>query len=297
MDFNINENLGEFFYDEPMRNHTSFCLGGPAKLLIKPKDEETLIEILREIKKNNYNFYILGNCTNIIVKDKGFDGIIIKLKNKLKDLKKVSDTEIYAGAGVSLKKVSEFAMENSLTGLEFAHGIPGSLGGGVVMNAGAYDGEMKNVIKSVRLLDENFKVIEVSCQDMNFSYRHSLVQERDLIVLGATFSLSPGNKDDIREKYEEFDKRRAEKQPLDLPSAGSTFKRPSGYFAGKLIDDSGLRGFTHNGAGISEKHCGFVVNKNNATAKDVFETIEIVQKVVHDKFGVNLEREVKIIGD
>lgn len=297
MDFNINENLGEFFYDEPMRNHTSFCLGGPAKLLIKPKDEETLIEILREIKKNNYNFYILGNCTNIIVKDKGFDGIIIKLKNKLKDLKKVSDTEIYAGAGVSLKKVSEFAMENSLTGLEFAHGIPGSLGGGVVMNAGAYDGEMKNVIKSVRLLDENFKVIEVSCQDMNFSYRHSLVQERDLIVLGATFSLSPGNKDDIREKYEEFDKRRADKQPLDLPSAGSTFKRPSGYFAGKLIDDSGLRGFTHNGAGISEKHCGFVVNKNNATAKDVLETIEIVQKVVHDKFGVNLEREVKIIGD
>ncbi|MBS5945954.1 MAG: UDP-N-acetylmuramate dehydrogenase [Peptoniphilus harei] len=297
MDFNINENLGEFFYDEPMRNHTSFCLGGPAKLLIKPKDEETLIEILREIKKNNYNFYILGNCTNIIVKDKGFDGIIIKLKNKLKDLKKVSDTEIYAGAGVSLKKVSEFAMENSLTGLEFAHGIPGSLGGGVVMNAGAYDGEMKNVIKSVRLLDENFKVIEVSCQDMNFSYRHSLVQERDLIVLGATFSLSPGNKDDIREKYEEFDKRRAEKQPLDLPSAGSTFKRPTGYFAGKLIDDSGLRGFTHNGAGISEKHCGFVVNKNNATAKDVLETIEIVQKVVHDKFGVNLEREVKIIGD
>lgn len=297
MDFNINENLGEFFYDEPMRNHTSFCLGGPAKLLIKPKDEETLIEILREIKKNNYNFYILGNCTNIIVKDKGFDGIIIKLKNKLKDLKKVSDTEIYAGAGVSLKKVSEFAMENSLTGLEFAHGIPGSLGGGVVMNAGAYDGEMKNVIKSVRLLDENFKVIEVSCQDMNFSYRHSLVQERDLIVLGATFSLSPGNKDDIREKYEEFDKRRADKQPLDLPSAGSTFKRPTGYFAGKLIDDSGLRGFTHNGAGISEKHCGFVVNKNNATAKDVLETIEIVQKVVHDKFGVNLEREVKIIGD
>ncbi|MBS4882025.1 MAG: UDP-N-acetylmuramate dehydrogenase [Peptoniphilus harei] len=297
MNFNINENLGEFFYDEPMRNHTSFCLGGPAKLLIKPKDEETLIEILREIKKNNYNFYILGNCTNIIVKDKGFDGIIIKLKNKLKDFKKVSDTEIYAGAGVSLKKVSEFAMENSLTGLEFAHGIPGSLGGGVVMNAGAYDGEMKNVIKSVRLLDENFKVIEVSCQDMNFSYRHSLVQERDLIVLGATFSLSHGNKDDIREKYEEFDKRRAEKQPLDLPSAGSTFKRPSGYFAGKLIDDSGLRGFTHNGAGISEKHCGFVVNKNNATAKDVLETIEIVQKVVHDKFGVNLEREVKIIGD
>ena len=297
MNFNINENLGDFFYAEPMTNHTSFCVGGPAKLLIKPKDEESLIEILKEIKKNNYNFYILGNCTNIIVRDKGFDGIIIKLKNKLNEVKKVSDTEIYAGAGASLKKVSEFAMENSLTGLEFAHGIPGSLGGGVVMNAGAYDGEMKNVIKSVRLLDENYEVIEVPCQDMNFSYRHSLVQERDLIVLGATFSLSPGNKDEIREKYEEFDRRRAEKQPLDMPSAGSTFKRPTGYFAGKLIDDSGLRGFTHKGAGISEKHCGFVVNKNKATASDVLETIEIVQKVVHDKFGVNLEREVKIIGD
>lgn len=297
MKFNINENLGDFFYDEPMKNHTSFCVGGPAKLLIKPKDEESLIEILKEIKENNYNFYILGNCTNIIVRDRGFDGIIIKLKNKLNEVKNVSDTEIYAGAGASLKKVSEFAMENSLTGLEFAHGIPGSLGGGVVMNAGAYDGEMKNVIKSVRLLDENYEVIEVPCQDMNFSYRHSLVQERDLIVLGATFSLSPGNKDEIREKYEEFDRRRAEKQPLDMPSAGSTFKRPTGYFAGKLIDDSGLRGFTHKGAGISEKHCGFVVNKNKATASDVLETIEIVQKVVHDKFGVNLDREVKIIGD
>ena len=297
MNFDINENLGEFFYDEAMKNHTSFCVGGPAKLLIKPRDEEALVEILREIRKNNYNYYILGNCTNIIVKDKGFDGIIIKLKNKLNDVKKISDREIYAGTGASMKEVSEFAMENSLTGLEFAHGIPGSLGGAIVMNAGAYDGEIKNVVKSVRLLDENLNVIEVPCDEMNFSYRHSLVQERNLVVLGASFALSYGNKDEIREKYEEFDRRRADKQPLDMPSAGSTFKRPTGYFAGKLIDDSGLRGFTHKGAGISQKHCGFVVNKNNATAEDILETIEIVQKVVHDKFGVNMEREVKIIGD
>lgn len=295
--FDINENLGDFFYDEPMKNHTSFCVGGPAKLLIKPNDEVALVEILKAIKKNNYKYYILGNCTNIIVRDKGFDGIIIKLKNKLNDVKKVSDKEIYAGTGASMKKISEFAMENSLTGLEFAHGIPGSLGGAIVMNAGAYDGEIKNVVKSVRLLDEDLKVIEVPGDEMNFSYRHSLVQERDLIVLGATFSLEDGNKNVIREKYEEFDQRRADKQPLDMPSAGSTFKRPTGYFAGKLIDDSGLRGFTHKGAGISEKHCGFVVNKNKATAQDVLETIEIVQKVVHDKFGVTLEREVKIIGD
>ncbi|MFR4814954.1 UDP-N-acetylmuramate dehydrogenase [Peptoniphilus sp.] len=295
--FDINENLGDFFYDEPMKNHTSFCVGGPAKLLIKPRDEEALVEILKSIRKNNYKYYILGNCTNIIVRDKGFDGIIIKLKNKLDDVKKVSDKEIYAGTGASMKKISEFAMENSLTGLEFAHGIPGSLGGAIVMNAGAYDGEIKNVVKSVRLLDENLNVIEVPGDEMNFSYRHSLVQERDLIVLGATFSLEDGDKNKIREKYEDFDQRRADKQPLDMPSAGSTFKRPTGYFAGKLIDDSGLRGFTHKGAGISEKHCGFVVNKNKATAQDVLETIEIVQKVVHDKFDVTLEREVKIIGD
>jgi len=295
--FDINENLGDFFYDEPMKNHTSFCVGGPAKLLIKPRDEEALVEILKSIRKNNYKYYILGNCTNIIVRDKGFDGIIIKLKNKLNDVKKVSDKEIYAGTGASMKKISEFAMENSLTGLEFAHGIPGSLGGAIVMNAGAYDGEIKNVVKSVRLLDENLDVIEVPGEEMNFSYRHSLVQERDLIVLGATFSLEDGDKNEIREKYEDFDQRRADKQPLDMPSAGSTFKRPTGYFAGKLIDDSGLRGFTHKGAGISEKHCGFVVNKNKASAQDVLETIEIVQKVVRDKFDVTLEREVKIIGD
>ena len=295
--FDINENLGDFFYDEPMKNHTSFCVGGPAKLLIKPRDEEALVEILKSIRKNNYKYYILGNCTNIIVRDKGFDGIIIKLKNKLNDVKKVSDKEIYAGTGASMKKISEFAMENSLTGLEFAHGIPGSLGGAIVMNAGAYDGEIKNVVKSVKLLDEDLNVIEVPGEEMNFSYRHSLVQERDLIVLGATFSLEDGDKNEIREKYEDFDQRRADKQPLDMPSDGSTFKRPTGYFAGKLIDDSGLRGFTHKGAGISEKHCGFVVNKNKATAQDVLETIEIVQKVVHDKFDVTLEREVKIIGD
>lgn len=295
--FDIYENLGDFFYDEPMKNHTSFCVGGPAKLLIKPRDEEALVEILKSIRKNNYKYYILGNCTNIIVRDKGFDGIIIKLKNKLNDVKKVSDKEIYAGTGASMKKISEFAMENSLTGLEFAHGIPGSLGGAIVMNAGAYDGEIKNVVKSVKLLDEDLNVIEVPGEEMNFSYRHSLVQERDLIVLGATFSLEDGDKNEIREKYEDFDQRRADKQPLDMPSAGSTFKRPTGYFAGKLIDDSGLRGFTHKGAGISEKHCGFVVNKNKATAQDVLETIEIVQKVVHDKFDVTLEREVKIIGD
>lgn len=296
MDFKIDKRLGEVYYDEPMKNHTSFKVGGNAKILVRPNDEAALIEILKLVKENNINYYILGNLTNVIVKDDGFNGVIIKLKDRLNEVSRDGDV-IYAGAGASMKEVSEFAWGNSLEGLEFAHGIPGSVGGAIVMNAGAYDGETKFVVDRVRLLNSDFEVIEKSVDEMNFGYRHSIVQEEELIVLGAYYKLKPGDKDKIREKFEEFDRRRAEKQPLELPSAGSTFKRPTGYFAGKLIDDSGLRGFTHRGAGISEKHCGFVVNKNNATASDILETIAIVQKVVKDNFGVDLQREVKIIGE
>ena len=278
-----------------MKKYTSFRVGGPAELLIRPKDEESLIKILKTIKENNYKFYILGNGTNIIVKDRGFDGIIILLKDRLKDIC-VDGLRISAGAGASLKSLSNRAMENSLTGLEFAHGIPGSVGGAMVMNAGAYDGEMKNIVESVRVLDADGNIREYSNRQMNFSYRNSIVLEENLIVLSATFILEKGDKKAIKDKYEEFDRRRTEKQPLNLPSAGSTFKRPQGYFAGKLIDDSGLRGFRHKGAGISDKHCGFVVNYDNASAKDILETIEIVQKIVYDNFSVHLEREVKIIG-
>lgn len=296
MDFKIDERLGEVYYDEPMKNHTSFKVGGNAKILVRPNDEEALIEILKLVKENNINYYILGNLTNVIVKDNGFNGVLIKLKDRLNEITRDGNI-VYAGAGASMKELSEFAWENSLEGLEFAHGIPGSVGGAIVMNAGAYDGETKFVVDRVRLLNSDFEIIEKSVEEMNFGYRHSIVQEEELIVLGAYYKLKPGNKDAIREKFEEFDRRREEKQPLELPSAGSTFKRPTGYFAGKLIDDSGLRGFTHRGAGISEKHCGFVVNKNNATASDVLETIAIVQKVVKDNFGVDLQREVKIIGE
>lgn len=295
MEYKIDRNLGDFFKNEPMKKYTSFRVGGPAELLIRPKDEESLIKILKTIKENNYNFYILGNGTNIIVKDGGFDGIIILLKDRLKDIC-VDGLRISAGAGASLKSLSNRAMENSLTGLEFAHGIPGSVGGAMVMNAGAYDGEMKNIVESVRVLDADGNIREYSNRQMNFSYRNSIVLEENLIVLSATFILEKGDKKAIKDKYEEFDRRRTEKQPLNLPSAGSTFKRPQGYFAGKLIDDSGLRGFRHKGAGISDKHCGFVVNYDNASAKDILETIEIVQKIVYDNFSVHLEREVKIIG-
>lgn len=295
MEYKIDRNLGDFFKNEPMKKYTSFRVGGPAELLIRPKDEESLIKILKTIKENNYKFYILGNGTNIIVKDRGFDGIIILLKDRLKDIC-VNGLRISAGAGASLKSLSNRAMENSLTGLEFAHGIPGSVGGAMVMNAGAYDGEMKNIVESVRVLDADGNIREYSNRQMNFSYRNSIVLEENLIVLSATFILEKGDKKAIKDKYEEFDRRRTEKQPLNLPSAGSTFKRPQGYFAGKLIDDSGLRGFRHKGAGISDKHCGFVVNYDNASAKDILETIEIVQKIVYDNFSVHLEREVKIIG-
>lgn len=295
MEYKIDRNLGDFFKNEPMKKYTSFRVGGPAELLIRPKDEESLIKILKTIKENNYKFYILGNGTNIIVKDGGFDGIIILLKDRLKDIC-VDGLRIRAGAGASLKSLSNRAMENSLTGLEFAHGIPGSVGGAMVMNAGAYDGEMKNIVESVRVLDADGNIREYSNRQMNFSYRNSIVLEENLIVLSATFILEKGDKKAIKDKYEEFDRRRTEKQPLNLPSAGSTFKRPKGYFAGKLIDDSGLRGFRHKGAGISDKHCGFVVNYDNASAKDILETIEIVQKIVYDNFSVHLEREVKIIG-
>lgn len=295
MEYKIDRNLGDFFKNEPMKKYTSFRVGGPAELLIRPKDEESLIKILKTIKENNYKFYILGNGTNIIVKDRGFDGIIILLKDRLKDIC-VNGLRIRAGAGASLKSLSNRAMENSLTGLEFAHGIPGSVGGAMVMNAGAYDGEMKNIVESVRVLDADGNIREYSNRQMNFSYRNSIVLEENLIVLSATFILEKGDKKAIKDKYEEFDRRRTEKQPLNLPSAGSTFKRPKGYFAGKLIDDSGLRGFRHKGAGISDKHCGFVVNYDNASAKDILETIEIVQKIVYDNFSVHLEREVKIIG-
>lgn len=295
MKYNFDKNLGEFLENEPMKNHTSFKVGGPCELFVRPKDEKSLIEILKIIRKNNYNFYILGNATNVIVKDQGYKGIIISIKNRLKDVK-VDGLKITAGAGLSLKELSQTAYENSLSGLEFANGIPGTVGGAMTMNAGAYDGEMKNVVESVRFIDNLGNIREYSNEEMDFSYRHSKVCDENLIVLSATFVLEKGDKEKIREKFQEFDRRRSEKQPLDLPSAGSTFKRPEGYFAGKLIDDSGLRGFRHNGAGVSQKHCGFVVNYDNASASDVLETIEIVQKVVYDKFSVKLEREVKIIG-
>ena len=281
---------------ENLNKYTSFHIGGPAKALVFPRDEKSLIEIIKICKSENLKYIVLGNCTNVLVSDKGYDGVVIMLKNVLDNIDINEDT-IEAGAGATLRSVANTALSYSLTGFEFAHGIPGSVGGGVIMNAGAYDGELKDIVESVRVLDDNLNIIELSNEDMNFSYRTSVAQENNYIVLSAKFKLAKGDSIKIKEKMDDLWNRRVTKQPLEWPSAGSTFRRPKGYFAGKLIDDSGLRGFTHGNASISDKHCGFVINKGGATAREVRETIETVQKIVKDNYGVELKREVKYIGD
>lgn len=281
---------------ENLSKYTSFHIGGPAKTLVFPKDEESLIKIIEICKLENLKYIVLGNCTNILVSDKGYDGIVIMLKNTFNNIS-VKENLIEAEAGATLRSVANVALSHELGGFEFAHGIPGSVGGGVIMNAGAYDGELKDIVESVKVLDNNLEIKELSNKEMNFSYRTSLAQENNYVVLSAKFRLEKKNPLEIKEKMDDLWNRRVTKQPLEFPSAGSTFRRPEGYFAGKLIDDSGLRGFTHGDAGISEKHCGFVINKGRATAKEVRETIETVQKIVKDNYGVELKREVKYIGD
>lgn len=282
--------------NENLDKYTSFKIGGPAEFVLFPKDEGGLIECLKILKHDNIPYIILGNGTNVLVSDEGFKGAVIILRNTLNSIS-VDGNIVTAGAGATLRDVANFILENSLTGFEFAHGIPGTVGGGVIMNAGAYDGELKNVVRSVRLLDNDLNIRTFSNEEMLFGYRKSIAQDKNYIILSAEFELQDGDKALIKEKMDDFWNRRVTKQPLDMPSAGSTFRRPEGYFAGKLIDDSGLRGFRHGNCGISEKHCGFVVNYGGATAKEVKETIEIVQKVVFDNFGVLLKREVKFIGD
>lgn len=290
------EEYAEVKEKEILAKYTSFKIGGPAKFALFPKDEESFINILKICKEEQLNYMIIGNGTNILINDEGYDGVAIILKNRLNSIE-INGNTIVAGAGAGMREVANSAYNAGLSGMEFAHGIPGSIGGGAIMNAGAYGGELKDIVQSVRLLDENFNIIEYTNEEMKFCYRNSIAQEKKYIVLSVKFKLQKGEKSEIKEKMEDFMQRRMSKQPLDMPSAGSTFRRPEGYYAGKLIEDSGLRGFTHGGASVSEKHCGFVVNKNSATAKDVKELIETVRKIVKDKYGVTLEREVRYVGD
>ena len=282
--------------DEPMNRHTTFRIGGNADYFVKPGNADEVAAVIAVCREYSIPYFILGNGSNLLVSDDGYRGMIINIMDNM-DSVTVDGRIITAQAGAMLVRVSVMARDNALTGLEFASGIPGTIGGAVYMNAGAYGGEMKNVVKTVRAIDGYGRIYELDSEKMDFSYRHSIVEERKLIVLEVTLELEHGSREAIDDRMKELAEARRSKQPLEYPSAGSTFKRPEGYFAGKLIMDAGLRGYSVGGAQVAEKHCGFVINKGGATASDVVELIRDVQHDVDDKFGVTLEPEVKMLGE
>lgn len=287
------------FFNEPLKKHTTFRIGGAADLLVTPQSEEQLIKLFKYIKENCIRYVIIGNGSNLLFSDEGYRGIVVKIGSELSSIEAIpceNGMIINAGAGTLLSKLALFACENSLTGLEFASGIPGNVGGAVLMNAGAYDGEISQVLVRSTYLDcENLSVCTKNFDEHDFSYRHSSYENDGYLILSASFLLKKGNKEDILSKMKDLNNRRITKQPLEFPSAGSTFKRPAGLFAGKLIEDANLKGYTVGGAKVSEKHCGFVINTGNATCEDVLGVIKYVQNTVFAKFGVELETEVKII--
>lgn len=280
---------------EPMSRHTTFRTGGPAELLVTP-DAAELPEIITYCRNDQIPYLVIGNGSNLLVGDKGIKGVVVEVGRRMSAVS-VEGTTVTAGAGALLSSIASKAASEGLTGFEFASGIPGSLGGAVVMNAGAYGGEMKDVLQEAAILTADGEVRHLSLQELELSYRHSIIPEMGFLVLGAKISLKAGEKEDIYAYMHELKEKRVSKQPLEYPSAGSTFKRPEGYFAGKLIEDAGLRGFQVGGAQVSEKHCGFVVNKNNASSADIRSLMEQVQQIVFEKFGVKLEPEVKFTGD
>lgn len=282
--------------NEPMSKHTTFRVGGEAACFIRISSTEQLQKLIPYFKEIEIPYFILGNGSNLLVGDHGYDGVILQLKEKFSRIE-TEENLLRAQAGALLSQVAQCALEHSLAGFAFASGIPGTVGGGVMMNAGAYGGEMKQVVEEVTVLDENGEILVLDNATMEFGYRTSIIKNRHFTVLEVTFRLSEGIREEIHRKMEELAAKRREKQPLNFPSAGSTFKRPEGYFAGKLIMDAGLRGYSIGGAGVSDKHCGFVINKGNATAADVSEVIEEVKERVKDKFGVTLECEVIRLGN
>lgn len=282
--------------EEAMSRHTSFKVGGNAQIFVKPKGEEALKRLLELINTEKINYYVIGNGSNILVSDKGYKGIIISML-KFTSPSLIENESITISAGKTLKELTELACENSLSGLEFAYGIPGSVGGAVFMNAGAYDGEIKEVLDKVKVMDKEGKVLSLNASELDLSYRHSNIEEKGYIVLEAKFNLKKADKAAIWEKMQELMARRIDKQPLNFPSAGSTFKRPEGYFAGKLIDDAGLRGYSIGGAKVSDKHCGFIVNAGKASADEVYSLIAYVRLKVKEKFDVQLEPEIRVLGE
>ena len=286
----------EIKFNEPMNKHSTFKIGGPAECFIKINKEEQLKEILKIAKQNKIPLTIIGNGSNLLVSDAGYRGVIVQIYKEMNEVKVEGDL-VKAQAGALLSGIAAKALGAELSGFEFASGIPGTIGGACVMNAGAYGGEMKDVLESVTVLTGEGKIIELGRNELELGYRTSVIAKKGYIVLGAVLKLERGDGEKIKTYMDELKEKRVTKQPLEYPSAGSTFKRPEGYFAGKLIEDAGLRGFQVGGAQVSEKHCGFVINRDHATAADIMELMRQVQIRVKENSGVDLEPEVKRLGD
>lgn len=284
-----------FFTDEPLKNHVSFKIGGNCRMLISVNSVKCIQDITRFCRDEKIKYAVIGKGSNILVPDSGFDGIILLFGKDFSDIKVTGENTIFCQSGASLKSLCCTALENSLSGSEFAYGIPGTVGGAVFMNAGAYGGEMKDIITSAEYIDSSGELKTIQAADMELSYRHSFFSDRNCIITGASFRLASGNYNDIKNRMNELISKRREKQPLEYPSAGSTFKRPEGAYAAALIEQCGLKGMSIGDAEVSTKHSGFIINKGNATFNDVMQLIETVQKTVKEKTGYILEMEPEII--
>ncbi len=290
-----------FHTDEPLSNYTTMKIGGSCDILVCPRGEEDIAAIVKLCRSEKIPFFVLGKGSNVLVSDKGYRGCIIRTCSKYghitAEAHDADSSIITATAGTTLSALCAAAKDNSLTGIEFAAGIPGSVGGALYMNAGAYGGEMKDVVVSCRYIDENGELCSISAQDMQLGYRHSIFNEKNWIITSVTIKLNKGNKDEIQAKMQELMQRRRDKQPLEYPSCGSTFKRPEGYFAAALIEECGLKGYTVGGAQVSQKHSGFVINHDNASCADVLAVVKDVKRIVKEKKGVELECEMLILGE
>lgn len=285
----------QLLFNEPMKKHTSFKIGGNADIIILPQTIQEIKDIINYCKQFHTNYYIIGNGTNILVRDKGFKGVIIKLLKNFNNIEFIDENTIKAQSGATLNKISKKALENSLAGMEFASGIPGTIGGGICMNAGAYGGELKDIVKNVTVLYKD-EIITLENSECEFEYRNSKILKNKMVVLEVEIVLNKGDKQKISDYMNELNLLRNSKQPVQYPSAGSVFKRPVNNFAGKLVMEAGFKGKSVGGACVSEKHCGFIINKGNATCEDVITLIDNIVNEVDKKFGVKLEREVRIIG-
>lgn len=291
-----NKDFGKILYNEALKYHTNFGIGGPADVFILPKTHTQLLNLLRFNHQNNIDTTVIGNGTNLLITDKGIRGCVVYLADNYEEIK-ITDDKISVTSGMSLSKCAKISFKYGLSGMEEISGIPGTIGGAVAMNAGAYGGEMKDIIESTTVIDKKGNVRVYPNNEMHFSYRHSRIFEEELIVSSVVLKLKKGNMEQILEKYEDFTNRRTSKQPLEKKSAGSTFKRPEGSYASKLIDECGLRGFSIGDCQVSEKHCGFIINNGNATCDQMLSFIEEVAKIVYEKTGFKLEREVKLVGE